>query len=148
MKLHEITPPKGAKKRKKRLGTGSSSGHGGTCGKGSKGQRSRSGAKTYPWFEGGQMPLQRRIPKRGMTPRRRRVFQIINVKELNCFEDGTVVDMVKLKEKGLIKKENIPVKILGNGHLKKNLTVKASSFSKSAIEIITSTGGKAEITGA
>jgi len=148
MKLHEITPPKGAKKRKKRLGTGSSSGHGGTCGKGSKGQRSRSGAKTYPWFEGGQMPLQRRIPKRGMTPRRRRVFQIINVKELNCFEDGTVVDMVKLKEKGLIKKENIPVKILGNGHLKKNLTVKASSFSKSAIEIITSKGGKAEITGA
>ncbi len=148
MKLHEITPPKGAKKRKKRLGTGSSSGHGGTCGKGSKGQRSRSGAKTYPWFEGGQMPLQRRIPKRGMTPRRRRVFQIINVKELNCFEDGTIVDMVKLKEKGLIKKENIPVKILGNGHLKKNLTVKASSFSKSAIEIITSTGGKAEITGA
>ncbi|TET78949.1 MAG: 50S ribosomal protein L15 [Candidatus Cloacimonadota bacterium] len=148
MKLHEITPPKGAKKRKKRLGTGSSSGHGGTCGKGSKGQRSRSGAKSYPWFEGGQMPLQRRIPKRGMTPRRRRVFQIINVKELNCFEDGTIVDMVKLKEKGLIKKENIPVKILGNGHLKKNLTVKASSFSKSAIEIITSTGGKAEITGA
>jgi len=148
MKLHEITPPKGAKKRKKRLGTGSSSGHGGTCGKGSKGQRSRSGAKTYPWFEGGQMPLQRRIPKRGMTPRRRRVFQIINVKELNCFEDGTIVDMVKLKEKGLIKKENIPVKILGNGHLKKNLTVKASSFSKSAIEIITSKGGKAEITGA
>ncbi|MCK4585293.1 50S ribosomal protein L15 [candidate division WOR-3 bacterium] len=148
MKLHEITPPKGAKKRKKRLGTGSSSGHGGTCGKGSKGQRSRSGAKAYPWFEGGQMPLQRRIPKRGMTPRRRRVFQIINVKELNCFEDGTIVDMVKLKEKGLIKKENIPVKILGNGHLKKNLTVKASSFSKSAIEIITSTGGKAEITGA
>ncbi|MCK4394981.1 50S ribosomal protein L15 [candidate division WOR-3 bacterium] len=148
MKLHEITPPKGAKKRKKRLGTGSSSGHGGTCGKGSKGQRSRSGAKTYPWFEGGQMPLQRRIPKRGMTPRRRRVFQIINVKELNCFEDGTTVDMVKLKEKGLIKKENIPVKILGNGHLKKNLTVKASSFSKSAIEIITSKGGKAEITGA
>lgn len=148
MKLHEITPPKGAKKRKKRLGTGSSSGHGGTCGKGSKGQRSRSGAKTYPWFEGGQMPLQRRIPKRGMTPRRRRVFQIINVKELNCFEDGTIVDSVKLKEKGFIKKENIPVKILGNGHLKKNLTVKASSFSKSAIEIITSKGGKAEITGA
>ena len=148
MKLHEITPPKGAKKRKKRLGTGSSSGHGGTCGKGSKGQRSRSGAKTYPWFEGGQMPLQRRIPKRGMSPRKRRVFQIINVKELNCFEDGTIVDMVKLKEKGLIKKENTPIKILGDGPLKKNLTVKANSFSKSAIEIITSKGGKAEITGA
>lgn len=145
MKLHELTPPNGAKKRKKRLGTGPSSGHGGTCGKGSKGQRSRSGSKTYPWFEGGQMPLQRRVPKRGMTPRKKRIFQIVNVKVLNRFEDGTVVDIVQLYKRGIIKKENIPVKILGNGPLLRNLTVKADAFSKKAIEIITKKGGKIEI---
>ena len=148
MKLHELVPPKGARKRKKRLGTGSSSGHGGTCGKGSKGQRSRSGSKHYAWFEGGQMPLQRRIPKRGMKPRKRRIFQIVNLKDLNRFEDGTIVDLAQLRSKGLVKKQNVPVKILGNGHLLKSLTVQADAFSKKAEEIITSSGGKAEITGA
>lgn len=148
MRLNELTPPKGAKKRKKRLGTGSSSGHGGTCGKGSKGQRSRSGSKTYPWFEGGQMPLQRRVPKRGMGHRKKKVLQIVNVKDLNRFADGTIVDVVQLKKEGLVKRENLPVKILGNAHLIRNLTVKASSFSKGAIEIITHNGGKVEITGA
>ena len=147
MKLNELFPPKGAKRKKKRLGTGSSSGHGGTCGKGSKGQRSRSGSKTYAWFEGGQMPLQRRVPKRGMTPRKRRVFQIVKVKDLNRFTDNSIVDAIQLKKEGLIKKENRPVKVLGDGPLLRNLTVKADSFSQKARELITAKGGKVEIAG-
>jgi large subunit ribosomal protein L15 len=148
MKLHEISPPKMARKKKKRLGTGSSSGHGGTCGKGSKGQRSRSGSKRYPWFEGGQMPLQRRVPKRGMKSRKNRSYQIINIKDLNHFEDGTIVDISQMKKKGLVKKETDLVKVLGNGKLTRNLTVKAHAFSKKAQEIIASRGGKAKVIGA
>jgi len=146
MKLSELSPPKGAKKRKKRLGTGSASGHGGTCGKGSKGQRSRSGSKHYAWFEGGQMPLQRRVPKRGMKPPHRRTFQIVNTGTLNRFQDGTVVDLGILIREGLIKKKNVPVKILGKGTLIRILTIRANAFSKKAVELITSKGGKVEIT--
>jgi len=145
MKLHEITPPKGARKRRKRLGIGSSSGHGGTCCKGNKGQRSRSGTNTYSWFEGGQMPLQRRVPKRGMTPFKKKVYQIVNLKDLNSFENETIVDVTQLKNKGIVKKENIPVKILGKGTLLKSLTVKVDACSKKAEKMITDKGGKVEI---
>lgn len=145
MKLHTISPPRKARKKKKRLGTGSASGHGGTCGKGSKGQRSRSGTKRYPWFEGGQMPLQRRIPKRGMTSRKQKKYRIVNIKELNHFEDGTIVDLAQMKKKGLVKKETELVKVLGYGKLTKNLTVKAHAFSKKALQIIASRGGKAKV---
>ncbi|OQX56358.1 MAG: 50S ribosomal protein L15 [Candidatus Cloacimonas sp. 4484_209] len=148
MKIHELKPPKGATRKKKRLGIGSSSGRGGTCGKGSKGQRSRSGSKHYAWFEGGQMPLQRRIPKRGMVSHRKRIFQIVNISKLNSFNDGETVDAVLLQKKGIIKKSSLPVKILGNGSLSKNLTVRANAFSKKAIEIIIQKGGKIEITSA
>lgn len=145
MKLHTISPPRKARKKKKRLGTGSSSGHGGTCGKGSKGQRSRSGIKRYPWFEGGQMPLQRRVPKRGMKSRKRLTYQIINIRDLNHFEDGTIVDVAQMKKKGLVKNEKDLVKVLGHGKLTKNLTVKAHAFSKKAEETISSRGGKAKV---
>jgi large subunit ribosomal protein L15 len=148
MKLHEIYPPKGARKKRKRLGKGSSSGHGGTCGKGSKGQRSRSGSKRYPWFEGGQMPLQRRLPKRGMTSRNKTRFQIVTLKDLNNFDENTIVDVSQLKKKGLIKSEKRPVKILGDGTLGKSLTVIVDSFSKKAQEQILARGGKVEIKGA
>ncbi len=148
MKLNELSPSKGARKRKRRLGTGSSSGHGGTCGKGSKGQLSRSGSKHYSWFEGGQMPLQRRVPKRGMKPRHRRIFQIVNIASLNRFQDGALIDSKTLVQEGLIKKINIPVKILGKGVLMRKITVKADAFSKKAVKSITSKDGKVEITGA
>lgn len=145
MKLHAISPPRGARKKKRRLGTGSSSGHGGTCGKGSKGQRSRSGSKRYPWFEGGQMPLQRRIPKRGMTSRKRVRYRIVNIDDLNHFDDGSIVDIVQMKKKGFVKKETDLVKVLGDGKLTKNLTVKAHAFSKKARDIIESRGGKVKV---
>ncbi len=148
MKLHSISPPRGARKRKKRLGTGSSSGHGGTCGKGSKGQRSRSGSKRYPWFEGGQMPLQRRIPKRGMKSRKRIKYQIVNISDLNHFEDESIVDITQMKKKGFVKKESDLVKVLGNGKLTKNLTVRAHAFSKKARESIIARGGKVKVIGA
>lgn len=145
MKLNELTPPRGSKKKRKRLGKGPGSGSGVTCGKGTKGQRCRSGSKIYPWFEGGQMPLQRRIPKRGMKSRKGRRFQIVNVGDLNKFEDNTIVDYIQLKEKGLVNKTRVPVKILGDGSLKKKLTVKANSFSRSAKEKIVANGGEIEI---
>jgi large subunit ribosomal protein L15 len=148
MKLHTISPPRGARKKKKRLGTGSASGHGGTCGKGHKGQRSRAGSKRYPWFEGGQMPLQRRIPKRGMKSLKKVKYQIVNVKDLNHFEDGTIVDVAQMKKKGIVKSEAAMVKVLGYGVLTKNLTVKAHAFSKKALEIIAQRGGKAKVLGA
>jgi large subunit ribosomal protein L15 len=145
MKLHELRPPKGCRKKRKRLGKGPASGYGGTCGKGTKGQSCRSGSKVYPWFEGGQMPLQRRIPKRGMKPRKRTRFQIVNVNDLNRFKDNSIVDIIQLKKKGVVNKRSLPVKILGDGSLKKKLTVKANSFSKSAKEKIVALGGEIEI---
>lgn len=145
MKLNELSPAEGSKKAPKRIGRGHGSGQGKTAGKGHKGQNARSGGGVRPGFEGGQMPLQRRIPKRGFN----NIFAVkpvvINVSDLEKFTDGTVVDTELLKAAGLIKKTDAGVKILGNGELTKNLTVKAAAFSASAKEKIEKAGGKAEV---
>ena len=149
MKLNELKPAPGATRSRKRVGRGNASGHGGTCGRGHKGQKSRSGSSIPAWFEGGQMPLVRRLPKRG--PRRiahkRFEYDVINVQTLNLFEDDTVVSPQALREAGLIKGKNALVKILGDGELEKQLKVQAHRFSKAAIEKIESKGGTAEVLG-
>ncbi len=144
MRLNELRPPKGSTHAKKRLGKGQGSGHGKTSGKGHKGQLSRSGGKSRPWFEGGQMPLQRRLPKRGFTNIFGKEYTIVNLDKLNGFEDGAIVTPKLLKSVGIIKKWKDGVKILGNGELEKSLTVKAHRFSKSALSKIQDAGGKAE----
>ncbi len=144
MRLNELRPPKGSTRAKKRLGKGQGSGHGKTSGKGHKGQLARSGGKSRPWFEGGQMPLQRRMPKRGFTNIFRKEYTIVNLDKLNGFEDGAIVTPKLLKSVGIIKKWKDGVKILGNGELEKSLTVKAHRFSKSALSKIQDAGGKAE----
>ncbi len=144
MRLNELRPPKGSTHAKKRLGKGQGSGHGKTSGKGHKGQLARSGGKSRPWFEGGQMPLQRRMPKRGFTNIFRKEYTIVNLDKLNGFEDGAIVTPKLLKSVGIIKKWKDGVKILGNGELEKSLTVKAHRFSKSALSKIQDAGGKAE----
>ena len=146
MKLHELTPAFGSTKESKRIGRGHGSGNGKTAGKGHKGQKARAGRGMRPGFEGGQMPLQRRIPKRGFNNIFAEESVAINVAALNKFEDGTVVDAAALVEKGIIDKADIYVKVLGNGVVTKKLTVKLSAFSKSAIEKITKAGGNAEVT--
>lgn len=145
MKLHELTYTEGARKSSKRLGRGISSGHGKTSGKGHKGQNARSRGGTRLGFEGGQMPLYRRIPKRGFNNVNRVEYAVVNVSDLNVFEDGTVVTPALLIDKGLVKKELDGVKILGNGELSKKLTVKAHKFSKTATDIIVKLGGTAEV---
>lgn len=145
MKLHELTYTEGARKSSKRLGRGTSSGHGKTSGKGHKGQNARSRGGTRLGFEGGQMPLYRRIPKRGFNNVNRVEYAVVNVSDLNVFEDGTVVTPALLIDKGLVKKELDGVKILGNGELSKKLTVKAHKFSKTATDIIVKLGGTAEV---
>lgn len=145
MKLHEIKPPESNKKRK-RVGRGDGSGHGTTSGRGTKGQLSRSGGNTRIGFEGGQMPLQRRVPHlRGFKNNRKMVFNVINTGMLEGFKEGIIVDYDLLLKKGLIMKKGNPLKVLGNGDLKKKLTVKANGFSKSAREKIEKAGGKAEV---
>ncbi len=144
MRLNELRPPKGSTHAKKRLGKGQGTGHGKTSGKGHKGQLSRSGGKSRPWFEGGQMPLQRRLPKRGFTNIFGKEYTIVNLDKLNGFEDGAIVTPKLLKSVGIIKKWKDGVKILGNGELEKSLTVKAHRFSKSALSKIQDAGGKAE----
>jgi large subunit ribosomal protein L15 len=144
MRLNELSPPKGSTHARKRLGRGPGSGHGKTSGRGHKGQRSRSGGKSRPWFEGGQMPLQRRLPVRGFTNIFRKQYAIVNVDTLNRFPDDTVVTPRLLKSVGIIKKLRDGVKVLGNGELEKSLTVKAHRFSKSAVNKIENAGGKAE----
>ena len=144
MRLNELRPPKGSTHAKKRLGKGQGSGHGKTSGKGHKGQLSRSGGKSRPWFEGGQMPLQRRLPKRGFTNIFGKEYTIVNLDKLNGFEDGAIVTPKLLKSVGIIKKWKDGVKILGNGELEKSLIVKAHRFSKSALSKIESAGGRAE----
>ncbi len=146
MKLHELTPAFGSTKESKRIGRGHGSGNGKTAGKGHKGQKARAGRGMRAGFEGGQMPLQRRIPKRGFNNIFAEESVAINVAALNKFEDGAVVDAVALMDKGIIDKADIYVKVLGNGNLTKKLTVKLSAFSKSAIEKITKAGGNAEVT--
>ena len=146
MRLGDLSPAQGATTAKKRLGRGIGSGLGKTSGKGHKGQWARSGGGVRPGFEGGQMPLIRRIPKRGFNNHFRKVYSIVNLSQLNAFEAGTVVDMAVLDEKGLIKvvKGCAGLKVLGNGELTKALTVKAACFSASAKAAIEKAGGTAE----
>lgn len=145
MKLHELKPAEGSKKSPKRIGRGTASGWGKTAGRGQDGQNSRSGGGTRPGFEGGQMPLYRRLPKRGFTNIFAKQYSCINVDRLNVFEDGTEVTQELLVEKRIIRKIHDGVKILGNGNLEKNLTVKVSKLSKAAAEKITAAGGKVEV---
>ena len=145
MKLHELRAVPGATKAPKRKGRGTATGQGKTAGRGMNGQKSRSGGGVRPEFEGGQMPLYRRIPKRGFTNIWGTEYTAVNVSELNRFEAGTVVTPELLKETGLAKQVKDGIKILGNGTLEKNLTVQAQKFSKTAIEKIEAAGGKAEV---
>lgn len=146
MKINDLSPAVGAHKSGKRLGRGIGSGLGKTSGKGHKGQWARSGGGVRPGFEGGQMPLSRRLPKTGFDNRWKKVYSIVNLGDLNCFEDGTVVTAALLLETGILSKvEPYGVKVLGNGELTKKITVQANKFSKSAIEKIEKVGGKAEV---
>jgi len=145
MKLHELKPVSGSKKSQKRVGRGTGSGLGKTAGKGMKGQNSRSGGGTKPGFEGGQMPLYRRLPKRGFTNIFAKQIVEVNVERLNIFENGTEVTEALLKERGVVSKTLDGVKILGNGELTKSLTVKVSRFSESAKAKIEAAGGKVEV---
>ena len=142
-KLHELTPAQGSRKAAFRKGRGSGPGNGKTAGKGHKGQNARSGGGVRPGFEGGQMPLQRRIPKRGFNNIFATRYATINVGSLSKFEDGAVVDAAALKEAGLVKKTYDGIKVLGNGSIDKKLTVKAAKFSASAKEKIEAAGGSA-----
>ena len=145
MKLHELRAPEGASKNPKRKGRGTGSGQGKTAGRGMNGQNSRSGGGTRLGFEGGQMPLYRRIPKRGFTNIWKKQWEIINIDALNVFDDGTEVTPELLMEAGLAKKVVDGIKILGEGNLEKKITVKAHKFSKTAVEKIESAGGKAQV---
>ena len=145
MKLHELSPAPGSVSKRKRVGRGHGSGNGKTAGKGHKGQNARSGGGVRIGFEGGQMPLTRRIPKRCFNNIFAKNYSIVNVSDLSKFVDGTVVDTEMLIASGLVKKEYDGVKILGNGDLTSKITVKAAKFSKSAIEKIEKAGGKAEV---
>ena len=145
MKLHELSPAPGSVREVKRIGRGHGSGQGKTAGKGHKGQKARAGRGIRPGFEGGQMPLQRRVPKRGFNNIFATVYATINVSALNKFENGAVVDLEAMKSAGLVKKSYDGVKVLGNGALEKNVTVKAAAFSESAKQKIEAAGGKAEV---
>jgi len=145
MKLHNLKPSPGSKKNRKRVGRGSGSGQGTTAGRGMNGQNSRSGGGTKPGFEGGQMPLYRRLPKRGFTNIFQKEFAIVNLESLNKFSDNEEVTVELLLENKIIRKELDGVKILGEGELNKKLTVKAHKFSKTAKEKIEAVGGKAEV---
>ncbi|MBQ4473982.1 MAG: 50S ribosomal protein L15 [Ruminococcus sp.] len=145
MKLHELSPAEGSKKSVKRIGRGHGSGWGKTSGKGHKGQKARSGKGMRVGFEGGQMPLQRRIPKRGFNNIFRKNIVAINLSALNRFEDGAEVDINALVEKGIVKNSFDGVKILSNGNLTKKLSVKATAFSAGAVAKIEAAGGKTEV---
>lgn len=145
MQLHELKPPRGAVKRRKIVGRGPGSGSGKTSGTGHKGQRSRSGRGIMRGSEGGQMSLLRRLPKVGFRSKNPIIYQFVNLKDLNRFKEGAVINAEFLKSHGLVKSLNRPVKILGEGDVKKAFTVQADRFSKSAEEKIVKAGGKAEI---
>ena len=145
MKLHELKPSEGSRKVRNRVGRGIGSGNGKTSGKGHKGQNARSGGGVRPGFEGGQMPLFQRLPKRGFTNINRKDYAVINLNRLNSFDEGTEVTPELLLETGAISKLKAGVKILGNGKLEKKLTVKANKFSASAKEAIEAAGGTAEV---
>jgi len=145
MKLNELKPPEGARKKRKRIGRGEGSGHGGTSTKGHKGYKARSGGSVSPGYEGGQMPLQRRLPKRGFKNPFRKEYNIINVRDLARFPAGTVVDIAALKASGLVKRDYWGVKVLGEGTLAQSLTVQAHHYSLAAKNKIEAAGGKAEV---
>ncbi len=145
MKIHELKPAEGSTKEVKRVGRGHGSGNGKTAGKGHKGQKARAGRGIRAGFEGGQMPLQRRIPKRGFNNIFANQYAIINLAALNAFENGDVVDAAALKTKGIVKNELDGIKVLGNGNLTKKLTVKVAAVSASAKEKIEAAGGAVEV---
>jgi large subunit ribosomal protein L15 len=143
MNLHEIKAAGAKRKKRKRVGRGEGSGTGKTCGTGENGQRSRSGSFGNVYFEGGQTPLFRRLPKRGFSPSQNKPVEV-NLVRLNRFDDGTTVDIEALREAGIVRKKDKRVKIIGNGKLEKRLTIKAAGFSAGAAKIIEEAGGKAE----
>jgi large subunit ribosomal protein L15 len=144
MDLNTLKPAIGSTKKRKRIGRGTGSGHGKTATKGHKGQKARSGGSIKAGFEGGQMPLQRRLPKHGFTPVERIEYSVVNLKQLDVFESGSTVNLETLIAKGLVNRSNINVKILGNGDIAKSLTVSATKFSQSAKDKIIAAGGTIE----
>lgn len=145
MKLSELRPSEGSRKKRKRVGRGNGSGHGGTSCRGSKGQNARSGGGVKPGFEGGQMPLTRRLPKRGFYNRFRKDIIAVNIEQLKRFEDGSVVDAEALLGSGIIKRKGDGIKILGKGDIDYPLTVKVNNISRSAREKIEASGGSVEV---
>ena len=148
MKLHELSPAPGSRKPRKRVGRGDSSGLGKTAGRGDKGQKSRTGSVVRPFFEGGQIPFFRRLPTRGFKNPDRVVFQLVNLNVIDAnFNAGDVVDAATLREKKLLGKATLPIKILANGEITKAVTVKAEAFSAAAVSKIEAAGGKTEVIG-
>ena len=145
MKLNELKPNEGSRRNRKRVGRGTSSGYGKTAGRGQKGQLARTGGKTRLGFEGGQMPLFRRMPKRGFKNVNRKEYAIINLNDLNRFDDGSKVTIDTLKSSGLVKKELAGVKLLANGELKVKLTVKVNKASEAAKKAVEAAGGTVEV---
>ena len=145
MKLHELTPAEGSVKDAWRKGRGPGSGNGKTAGKGHKGQNARSGGGVRPGFEGGQIPLYRKLPKRGFKNKFSKEYTTVNISALNCFEDGAVIDHQLLLDAGLARKADDGLKILGNGNVEKKLTVRAAAFTAAAKEKIEAAGGKCEV---
>ena len=145
MKLDELKPPVGARKKRKRIGRGEGSGHGGTSTHGHKGQKARSGGVISPGFEGGQMPIQRRLPKRGFKNPFHKKYEIINIQDLARFPSGSIVDVAALKDSGLVKQVYDGVKVLGEGSISHSLTVRVHHYSLSAKNKIEAAGGKAEV---
>ncbi|MHA7836299.1 MAG: 50S ribosomal protein L15 [bacterium] len=145
--LNELSPRPGARHRRKRVGRGPGSGKGKTCGTGVKGQGTRSGKKIKPWFEGGQMPLYQRVPKKGFQNRFRTVNEIVNVGDLSVFAEGATVDARALAERGLIRGTGAPVKMLGEGEAPKGLKLSVSKISSAAREKIEAAGGSVELVG-
>jgi large subunit ribosomal protein L15 len=145
MKLHDMKPADGARKKRKRVGRGTGSGHGKTSGRGHDGQNSRSGGGVRLGFEGGQIPLFQRLPKRGFTNINRKEYAIVNLETLNRFDEGTEVTPELLIESGIVSNAKSGIKILGNGTLEKKITVKAHKFSASAVEAIEKAGGQTEV---
>ncbi|MBL0714328.1 MAG: 50S ribosomal protein L15 [Desulfosarcina sp.] len=145
MKLHELSPAGGPRKSRKRLGRGVASGQGKTAGRGTKGQGSRSGGGVRPGYEGGQMPIHRRLPKRGFTNIFKKQIAVINVKDLNRFESGSTIDEIELVKQGLVKGRYDAIKLLGNGEIDRPVQIKVSAVSKSAQDKITAAGGTVEV---
>jgi len=145
MKLNELSPPAGSRRPRKRLGRGVGSGTGKTAGRGTKGQNSRSGGGVRPGFEGGQMPIHRRLPKRGFTNIFKKKIAVVNIRDLSRFESGSIVDEIELVRQGLVKGRRDGIKLIGHGDIDIPLTVKVQEASRSAVEKIEAAGGKVEV---